>query len=193
MKRMFSSVPLPCIQSPGLKLFCLLVLLFAFATTSCAQRIFFENFGNKTLSEAWHKISGDWKIESVQDMKIAPAENGNEFVLCGQSDALIRLIVNIPDSVRASKIRFRFSYYTYSKGASASLEIEFHKRQQKDGAKGKLFKTALPVKGKWATFEKQLPIPSGANSVYLVFQVNKATAKGLNKVCFDVITISALK
>src|SRR6476661_6274190 len=100
MKRIFSL--------PGLKLF-FLAFVFEFASVCEAQRIFSENFENKTLSEAWHKVSGDWKIQSVQDMKITPAENGNEFVLCGEGEGFIRLIVDIADTVRASKIRLRFS------------------------------------------------------------------------------------
>jgi hypothetical protein len=170
-----------------------LLLLLAQYFVAAQKRFFHESFESKTLDTHWQSISGNWQITSVQDMRIAPAENGNEFVLSSGEPGLIRLIVDIPDSLKAKKLRLQFAYYTYSKGTEASLEIEFHKREQKDGSKGKLIKTTLPLKGRWSTFKKDLTIPPGANSLYLVFEANKKNASVSKKVCFDVINISALK
>jgi hypothetical protein len=181
-------------RSPHPRHACLFILLLLAQYFVAAQKRFFhESFESKTLDTHWQSIRGNWQITSVQDMRIGPAENGNEFVLSSGEPGLIRLIVDIPDTIHAKKLRLQFAYYTYSKGTEASLEIEFHKRDQKDGIKGKLIKTGLSPKGRWSTFQKDLTIPAGANSLYLVFEANKKNASVSKKVCFDVITISALK
>jgi hypothetical protein len=126
-------------------------------------------------------------------MRIAPAENGYQYVLCSEGPGLIRLIIDIPDTVKATKLQLQFSYYTYLKGPGASVEIEYHKREQKDGMKGKLFTASLPVRGKWVVFKKVLSIPSGANAVYLTLKTKKSTGNGPKKLCFDVLQAFALK
>src|SRR6185295_10755753 len=60
---------------------CLCSILFSASQPADAQILFSENFENNTLGPAWHPVSGDWRISDVQEMKIAPAENGYTYVL----------------------------------------------------------------------------------------------------------------
>jgi hypothetical protein len=157
-----------------------------------AQKIIFsENFESKTLDSSWKKLTGNWRIGDVQEMRIAPAEDGYRYVLCSDSPGYIRLFVDIPDSVKATQVKIKFSYYTYSEGPGGTVEAEFHKRGWKDGARGKLWKVRLPVKGKWTEFQKTLKIPPEANSIWIEFY--RSAASSSKMLCFDAITISALK
>ena len=169
-----------------------MLYLLSFHFSLQAQQIFTENFSGRTLGPSWMIVTGSWKVANVQDLKIAPAENGNQYVLCAEGPGIIRLIIDIPDTIKATKLQLQFSYYTYIKGAGASIEIEFHKRDQKDGSKGKLFTASLPVKGRWMVWKKLMLIPSGANSVYFTFTAKKSTTAA-EKVCFDVIQAFAVK
>jgi hypothetical protein len=175
-------------KKPKIFLLCLLFFLSGYG-----QQIFSENFLSKQIDSSWQIITGRWQVANVQDLRIAPAENGYQYVLCAEGPGLIRLIIDIPDTVRVNKLQLQFTYYTYLKGPGASVEIEFHKRDQKDGMKGKLSTVGLPVKGRWIILKKVLSIPSGANSVYLTFTVNKSNANVPQKVCFDVVQAFALK
>src|SRR4051812_32029487 len=88
--------------SSHLKAACLVFILsLSQNVLNAQQRLFFETFEAKTLDSNWQIINGNWHIESVQDIRIAPAENGNEFVLASGGPGLIRLIVDIPDTVNA--------------------------------------------------------------------------------------------
>src|SRR6476661_4762863 len=115
---------------------CLCVVLFCSPQAANTQILFSENFENKTLSSSWQPVSGHWHIADVQEMRIAPAENGYQYVLCSGGEGFIRLLVDIPDTIKASQIKLSFSYYTYSKGPGANVEVEFHKKDLKDGLKG---------------------------------------------------------
>jgi hypothetical protein len=87
------------------------------------QIIFSENFENKPLGPSWQPISGNWHIADVQEMRIAPAENEYQYVLCASGEGFIRLLLSIPDTIKANQIKLSFSYYTYSKGPGATIEI----------------------------------------------------------------------
>jgi hypothetical protein len=169
-----------------------LIFLFNAGNDYAQQKIFSENFESKVLNENWQKVSGNWSIADVQKKRIAPVENGYQYVLCSEA-GMIRLIVDIPDTIKATRLQIQFSYYTYSNGPAGSLEIEFHKRQQKDGTKGRLIKTSLPVKGRWIEFKRIVSIPKEANSVYLLFITNQVSTPIKKGMCFDVISITASK
>src|SRR4029077_530336 len=83
---------------------CLCGVLFSASQPANTQILFSENFENDTLSLAWHPVSGNWHIGDVQKMRIAPAENGYRSVLCANGEAFIRLLVDIPDTIKASQV-----------------------------------------------------------------------------------------
>jgi hypothetical protein len=125
-------------------------------------------------------------------MRITPAENGYQYVLCAGGKGFIRLLVDMPDTIKASQIKLRFSYYTYSKGQGATIEVEFHKKDLKDGLKGKMSKFNLPVKGRWSDFQKIIKIPADANWVWIGFSEVNSANKASKTVCFDNIVVSAV-
>src|SRR4051812_32583408 len=142
---------------------CFCSVLFSASQPANTQILFSENFESDTLSVAWHRVSGNWRIGDVQEMRIAPAENGYQYVLCSNEEGFIRLLVDIPGTIKATQVKLSFSYYTYSKGPDAAIEVEFHKKDLKDGLKGKMSKFNLPVKGRWIEFQKTIKIPAEAN------------------------------
>jgi hypothetical protein len=174
------------------KIICLVTILLSVQVRANSQQLFLENFENKTLSSAWQPVSGNWHIGAVDEMRIAPAENGYQYVLCSGGKGFIRLLVDIPDSVKANQIKLSFSYYTYSKGPGATVEIEFHKKDLKDGLKGKMSKISLPVKGRWIAFQKILKIPAEANFIWIGFSVLNSPNKTSKTICFDSIVLSAV-
>ena len=175
------------------KIFGLFVFsLFIFRSIKSQQIFFSENFERNTLDSTWHRISGNWHIADVQDKKIAPAENGNQYVLSSGGSGLLYLFVDIPATIKASQVKLSFSYYTYSKGPAPSIQFDFYKKNFKDGNKGKLWKAVLPVKGRWMTFSKILKIPAEANMVWLTFYEAPSTGKVPGSVCFDNVTLSSI-
>ena len=166
--------------------------MFCVQSLDAQQIIFSENFESKELGPAWQIVSGNWHIADVQQLRIAPAEDGHQYVLCSDSAGFIRLFVDIPDLASVTQIKLSFSYYTYLKGPGASIEVEFHKKHLKDGIKGKLWKANLQVKGRWIRFQKILKIPAGANTIQLVFEL-AGTGSSRKNVCFDSVTVSSLK
>ena len=167
------------------------VILSAHHVIKAQQIIFSENFENQILSPAWQIISGTWHIADVQDKKIAPAENGYRYVLCSGGAGFLRLQVDIPGTVKAGKVKLSFSYYTYLKGPGATIEIEFHRKDLKDGLKGKMFKTNLPVKGRWIVFQKLLNVPARADRIWATFYETGSANKTSQGVCFDNIVLSS--
>jgi hypothetical protein len=133
---------------------CFCGVLFSASQPANTQILFSENFENDTLSLAWQPVSGKWHIDDVQEMRIAPAENGYRHVLCANDEGSIRLLVGIPDTIKAGQVELSFSYYTYSKGPGATIEVEFHKKDMKDGLKGKMSKFNVPVKADGSNFKK---------------------------------------
>jgi hypothetical protein len=175
------------------KVFLIIVLLAAQHPVNAQQEIFSENFENKILSPAWQIVSGNWHIADVEEKRIAPAENGYRYVLCSGGAGFLRLQVDIPGTIGAGKVKLSFSYYTYLKGPGATMEIEFHRKDLKDGLKGKMFKTNLPVKGRWIVFQKLLTIPAGANSIWVSFYETASANKTSKAVCFDNIVLSSVR
>ena len=100
-------------------------------------------------------------------------------------------MVDIPDTIKAGKVKLSFSYYTYSQGPGATIEIEFHRKDLKDGLKGKMLKTNLPVKGRWIVFQKLMKIPPNANIIWVTFYETKSVNKTSRTVCFDNIVLSS--
>src|SRR4051812_34460597 len=148
-----------------LKFFVIGILLFLSASQLFAQQVIFsENFENKVLDSSWQPVNGNWHIADVSELKIAPAEHGFRYVLCADSSGYIRCFLDIPGSIKASQVKFSFSYYTYAQGSGGTVEFEFHKKNWKDGIRGKVLKASLPVKGKWTDYQKTLKIPPEANS-----------------------------
>lgn len=138
----------------------LLFLVLLWQQVAKGQELFTDNFNGDSLSPQWQIINGRWHIADVQTLKIAPVENGGKNVVCSNGDGYLFLIVDIPDSVKATKIKLRFGYYNYANGPTADAEVEFHKRNLKDGIKGKLWKKTLPkAAGRWQYFEKIFLIP----------------------------------
>ena len=174
------------------RIVCLCSVLFSVSQPANTQILFWENFENKTLGLAWQPVSGDWHIGDVQEMRIAPAENGYGYVLCANDDGFIRLLVDIPDTIKANQVKLSFSYYTYSNGPGATIEVEFHKKDLKDGLKGRMSKFILPVKGRWSEFQKNLKIPAGADIIWVGFSRSNSANKASKTVCFDNILVSAM-
>jgi hypothetical protein len=172
---------------------CLCGVLFSTSHPANTQILFSENFENNTLSSAWQPVSGNWHIGDVQEMRIASAENGYTYVLCANDKGFIRLLVDIPDTIKAGQIKLSFSYYTYSKGPGATIEVEFHKKDLKDGLKGKMPKFNLPVKGRWIEFQKIIKIPAEANWMWIGFSETNSANKASKTICFDNIVVSAMR
>ena len=175
------------------RIICVCSIFFFASQPASTQILFSENFENDTLSLAWQPVSGTWHIGDVQEMRIAPAENGYTFVLCSNSEGFIRLLVDIPDTVKAGQIKLSFSYYTYSKGPGATIEVEFHKKDLKDGLKGKMSTFNLPVKGRWIEFQKIIKIPADANLIWIGFSETNSANKTSRTICFDNIVLSAIQ
>lgn len=171
---------------------CVFSLMLLAGQFSHAQILVSENFETASLSSSWQIISGNWHIADVQQLRIAPAENGRQYVLRSDSAGLIRLFVDIPGSVKASRLQLRFSYYTYSNAHGLRIETEFYKKEMKDGLRGKPWRTNLAVKGMWTEFTKVLPLPANANSFRIVFSNPRSSPKGKSP-CLDVITVFLLK
>ena len=170
----------------------LLVLLLFTQLTATAQVIYSGNFENSVLDSSWQTVSGTWRIADVQVLRIAPAENGRQYVLCSDSAAVIRLFVDLPADLRSGQLKLRFSYYTYAAGAAAKMEAAFHRRDLKDGMKGKPWTTILPVKGRWVVFEKLIRIPEGSDVLWVSFINNSNTKSKVKQVCFDTLSVSAI-
>jgi hypothetical protein len=173
-------------------LVCLCSVLFSASQPANTQILFSENFENKILSTAWQPVSGNWHISDVQEMRIAPAENGYTYVLCANDESFIRLLVDIADTIKAGQVKLSFSYYTYSKGPGAMIEVEFHKKDLKDGLKGKMSTFHLPVKGRWIEFQKIIKIPAEANWIWIGFSETNPANKVSKTICFDNIVLSAV-
>ena len=169
---------------------CLCSILFSASQPADAQILFSENFENNMLGPAWHPVSGDWRIGDVQEMRIAPAENGYTYVLCAHGEGFIRLLVDIPDTIKESQVKLSFSYYTYSKGPGATIEVEFHKKDLKDGLKGKMSTFNLPVKARWIEFQKIIKIPAEANLIWIGFSETNSANTASKTICFDNIVLS---
>ena len=169
--------------------FLLFILLYTLHTN--AQPLYSANFESATLDSAFQPISGNWHIADVQQLRIAPAENGRQFVLRSDSAGLIRLFIDVPLSPKPSKLKLDFSYYTYSRSHGPLIETEFYKKEMKDGLRGKPTKTNLPVKGMWSIYSKTFTIPPDANSFRIVF-VNPRSSIGKSP-CLDAISVSLVK
>jgi hypothetical protein len=178
------------------------LVAFFVLTASCssAQKIIFSgNFENKRIDSSWQIVTGNWHIADVQEMGIAPAEGGYQYVLCSGGnghigDNIISLIVDLPDSIRSKKIRISFSYYILANAAGTKIEGEFYQKEIKDGLRGKPWVADLFLKkGRWTVFQKILTIPAGANSVRMTFFGLESSGKTDRIVCFDNIIISSLK
>jgi hypothetical protein len=171
----------------------LLVILLCTQVAVTAQVHYSGNFENNLLDSSWQTVSGKWRIADVQDLRIAPAENGRQYVLCSDSAGIIRLFVELPDTVRSGQLKLRFSYYTYAAGAAAKVETEFHRKDLKDGIKGKPWMSALPVKGRWVVFEKLITIPSDSDILWVSFFNNATLRSKVKRVCFDALSVSVIK
>jgi len=157
------------------------------------QVIFSDNFEMPALNAAWQPSSGDWHMADVQEMRIAPAEKG-PHVLCSSRPGDMLLLVDIPDSLKATQINLSFSYYTHASGPSATIEAEFHKKGWKDGLRGKTWRTNLPVKkGQWSFFQKRLMIPKEGNVIYVTFSSGPPVGKVSKPVCFDTVVVTAFR
>jgi hypothetical protein len=172
--------------------FLLFITLVIGAGKLQGRQLFTDNFDSSSLKPQWQIINGNWHIADVQDLRIAPAENGREFVLRSDSAGAIRLFVDLPPSSKSKKLRFSFSYYTYAKGKAPRIEAEFYKKEMKDGKRGKSMIWILPVKGMWAPYTKTLIVPADANQFRVVFFNPRSPATG-KAPCLDVIAVSVLK
>ena len=175
-----------------MKLFFTISLLVVFADGSKAQQLFIENFDSATLNELWQIIAGNWQRADVQDLKIAPAENGRQFVLRSDSAGLIRLFIDLPLNAKGKMLQLSFSYYTYAKGIAPQVETGFYKKQIKDGIRGKPARSALPVKGMWISHTRTFTVPADANQFRVIFSNPRSSPTG-KVACFDVVSVSLLK
>ncbi|MBS1918985.1 MAG: hypothetical protein JST17_01915 [Bacteroidetes bacterium] len=129
-------------------------------------------------------------------MRIAPAENGYRYMLLSggkgyTGDNIIRLIVDLPDSLKAKKIKLSFSYYIPANVMGTKMEVEFIQKEIKDGRRGILWVDLLRrVKEKWTAYQKTVNVPAGANSVYITFFGFKSSGDKDRMVCFDNIAVS---
>jgi hypothetical protein len=156
-----------------------------------AQRLFYENFDSVSLGPRWQIITGNWHRADVQELRIAPAENGRQYVLRSDSAGFLQLFIDLPAASKGKKIQLSFQYYTYAKSSAPQVETEFYKKEMKDGIRGKLSKWKLPVKGMWSPFTRTLIIPADANQFRIVF-VNPRSSAG-RAPCLDVVSVSLLK
>src|SRR5262245_42076888 len=114
-----------------------LILLFICSNGLKAQPIFSDNFDSASLRPQWQIIQGNWHRADVQELRIAPAENGRQYVLRSDSAGYIQLFIDLPASSKGKKLQFSFAYYTYAKGIAPRVEAEFYKKEMKDGIGGK--------------------------------------------------------
>lgn len=167
---------------------------------SSAQKPFFsENFDSKKMDSSWQIISGNWHIGDVDEMRIAPAEGGYRYVLCtdnknNKADNLIRLFVDLPDSLRLKMIKLSFYYYFNEGSIGSTIEGEFYQKEIKDGLRGRPWTTRLSSgKRRWTLFQKILRVPANTNSLRLVFTVPAFPGKKDKIACFDNLQIYILK
>jgi hypothetical protein len=171
---------------------CSFLFLILFNTINAnSQLIYSTNFETATLDSTFQPVSGNWHIADVQQLRIAPAENGRQFVLRSDSAGLIWLFIDVPISRKPAKLKLSFSYYTYSQSHGPRFETEFYKKEMKDGLRGKPTRTNLPVKGMWTVYSKIFTIPPDANSFRIVF--NNPRSSKAKAPCFDAITVSLVK
>lgn len=157
-----------------------------------AQRIFHENFDSTSLAPQWQIITGNWHRADVQELRIAPAENGRQYVFRSDSAGYIQLFIDLPAASKGKKIQLSFQYYTYAKGSAPRVESEFYKKEMKDGIRGKPAKWTLPVKGMWSPFIKTLTVPPDANQFRIVFFNPRSSSTGKAH-CLDVVSVSLLQ
>lgn len=176
------------------------VILILCANASLAQKnIYSANFESNQLDQAWQIVTGNWYIGNVEQLRIAPAENGYQYMLCSGGknhigDNIIQLSVDIPDSIKALTIKLSFSYYIFANAPGTRVEGEFYQKEMKDGLRGKVWTADLHrIKGRWTTFQKTLKIPAEANTVRIVIYGLESSGKTDRIVCFDNVIISALK
>lgn len=177
-------------------------LLIIFILDSCysaAQKIIFkDNFENKKLDSAsWKNVTGNWLIGDVQNLRIAPAENGYRYALLAGDqvgDNNISLFVNLPDSLRAKKIKLSFSYYILANLKGTKIEVEFYQKEMKDRLRPISWVYFLyRAKGRWSVFQKTLTIPAGANQARIIFYGFQSSGMKDRIVCYDNVVISTLK
>lgn len=161
------------------------------------QVIYAANFEDKKIDSSWQIVTGNWRIGDVEELKIAPAESGRRYVLMsGQGyadDNVIRLFVDLPDSLKAKKIKLSFSYYILANVVGTKIESEFYQKEIKDGLRGRLWVDFLyRKKGRWSYYQKTLTVPAGANEARIVFFGFKSEMKDMI-ICFDNLVVSALK
>lgn len=169
----------------------LVIFILLYTLNANSQLIYSANFESATLDSAFQPISGNWYIADVQQLRIAPAENGRQFVLRSDSAGLIQLFIDVPISQKSAKLKFGFSYYTYAQSHGPRFETEFYKKEMKDGIRGKPTRTNLPVKGMWTVYSKIFTIPPDANSFRVIF--NNPHSSKAKAPCFDAITVSLVK
>lgn len=176
----------------SVKIYSIAILICCVSYATKAQPILFsETFEDRQLDSSWQLVSGKWHIADVQDKRIAPAEDGRQYVLSSGGGGYIYLFVDIPDSVKARQVKLSFSYYTYPGGPAPIVELDFYKKGYKDGHKGRKWKSSLSVKGRWVMFSKTFLIPKEGNRVWLTFYESPASSKTSKNVCFDNITLTA--
>ncbi len=181
----------------NIKTTCSFAALLATLVCSAQHTLFSENFEDQVIRPTWQVVNGDWAIGDVQEMRIAPAEDGRQYVLLCSKPGYVRLMVDIPDSLHATRLRLRFAYYTFAQGPGLLLETEFQKKGWKDGLRGNPWEASLPVKsGQWSYFQKDLLIPKEGNVIWLTFSPTTASTQSESKthklVCLDAISITAL-
>ncbi len=168
-------------------------------TTRAQQTIYSANFENNKMDSCWQIVTGNWHIDDVQKMRIAPAEGGHQYVLCADNNGyignnIIRLMVGLPDSFELRKIKISFYYYILADTQGTKIEGEFYQNEIKDGLRGKPWVSYLPSrKGRWNVFQKTLTIPAKANSLRIVFYGLAPSGKKGRVVCFDNISIELIK
>jgi hypothetical protein len=179
----------------------ILLLLFvsSFSYLPAQKVIYSTGFENNQLDSAWRHIMGNWRIEGVDDLRIAPAEDGYRHVLCSGGkgyvgENMVRLIVDLPDSIRSRRVKISFSYYILANAPGTKIEIEFNQKEMTDGLRGKLVVADLRrLPGRWARFQRTLQIPARANSLRIVFYGLESSGKQDRIVCFDNVSISSVK
>jgi hypothetical protein len=171
--------------------FPLVIFILLFSGSANSQLLYSANFESATLDSTFQPITGNWHIADVQQLRIAPAENGRQFVLRSDSAGHIQLFIDVPISKKPAKLKFSFSYYTYAQSHGPRFETEFYKKEMKDGLRGKSTKTNLPVKGMWTVYSKIFTIPPDANNFRIIF--NNPRSSKEKAPCFDAITVSLVK
>ncbi len=166
---------------------------------SAQQIIFSDNFENKKIDSCWQIVTGNWRIDGVDQLRIAPAENGYRHVLCSGGrgyigDQIVGLIVNLPDTGSFKKIKISLSCYIMANAPGTKIEGAFYEKEIKDGLRGKRWvANLLRMKGRWTAFSKTLTIPAKANSLRLTFFGLESSGIKDRIVCFDTIAITAFK